>query len=161
MKRSFLVLVLTSLLILAGCSSQTEIKTMTFSDYYRNAESFNEIGPQISIYFSCIRAAYDGSNKTNLESFSLPNEYGDARGELLSFAQADIDLSDILNSDDGLAQNIAKEKLLRPFLQIEQMLNEKDVLLSANQHVKNEQWFEDLNALVWNSIDEYRRGTGE
>lgn len=161
MKRFFLALGLMSLMILVGCSSQTEIKTMTFSDYYQNAENFDEIEPQISIYFSCIRAAYDGSNKTDLESFSLPNEYSDAKSKLLSFVQTDIDLSDVLNSDDGLSRNIAKEKLLRPFLQIDQMLSEKEVLLSTSQHVENEQWFEDLNTLIWNSIDEYRRGTGE
>lgn len=155
------IIVIMGLMILTGCSSQVKIKTLTFSDYYQSAEDFDEIEPQISMYFSCIRDAYENSNQKDLKSFSLAKEYNDAKDKLKSFTQADVDLSSILDSDDGLSKSIAKEKLLRPFLQIEQMLSERDVLLSTNQHLENEQWFEDLNALVWNSIDEYRRGTGE
>ncbi len=109
-------------------------------------------------YFSYIRSAYEGSNEKNVESFVLADGYENAKSALAEFSQNDFDLSETGETPEG---HLAKLQLLEPYLRIEAMLGEREVLLSASSHVENEDWFQQLNSLIWDSIDEYRRGTGD
>lgn len=159
MKKLYRVLLVLGLSVcLFGCSSKVEVTSMSFSDYYRSADGFDEIRPALNLYFSCIRKAYDDSNKTSLKSFKLADEYIEAKSALESLCQSGIGEAGLL---DAVAEHLARQQLLEPFLKIEMMLSEKDLLLAADGNAKDEQWFESLNSLVWDSIDEYRRGGGE
>lgn len=141
-----------------GCSSELEVTTMSFSAYYQCANNFDKIEPALNLYFSCIRSAYDNSNKTDLKSFELADEYADAKNTLKTFLQSNGDLSDSLDNDDIMKKALAKLQLLEPYLKIETMLEERLLLLEGDKNAKDVQWFDRLNSLVWDSIDEYRRG---
>lgn len=159
MKELYLTLLTFGIFIcVTGCTPKLEITTMSFSDYYQNADSFDEIEPALNLYFSCIRSAYDNSNKVSLKSFELADEYIDAKNALEAFSQSNGDLSDVLGNDDVMEKTLAKLKLLEPYLEIETMLKERLLLLEDDKNAKDTQWFGSLNSLVWDSIDEYRRG---
>lgn len=157
-KLCFALLVLIGIACITGCSSKLEVTTMSFSDYYQSADNFDEIEPALNLYFSCIRAAYDSSNKDSLKSFELADEYIGAKETLSALSQSNGDLPDILGNDDAMKTALVKLQLLEPYLKIEAMLDERLLLLEENKNAKNSQWFDSLNSLVWNSIDEYRRG---
>lgn len=159
MKKLYLILFTFGIFIcITGCTPKLKITTMSFSDYYQNADGFDEIEPALNLYFSCIRSAYDNSNKASLKSFKLADEYIDAKNALKKFSQSNGDLSDILGNDDAMERTLAKLKLLEPYLKIETMLEERLLLLEGDKNAKDTQWFGSLNSLVWDSIDEYRRG---
>lgn len=163
MKKLLYVVMLFAMAVsMAGCSNQAETTNLSFSDYYKEAEGFDEIRPYLEEYFSYVRSAYEESNKKDIESFKLADGYENSRNALAEFSQSNTDLSETNGGENSAHENyLVKLKLLEPYLQIEMMLNEKDVLLSANKHIENEDWFQRLNTLIWDSIDEYRRGTGE
>lgn len=150
---------LSVLISVSGCSSQVEIESLSFSDYYKEADGFDEIRPYLEEYFSYIRSAYEKSDKSDMESFVLAEGYESAKNTLAEFSQSNSDSYE--NDESTLESSLAKLQLLEPYLQIEVMLNERTVLLSSSKHVENEEWFQRLNTLVWDSIDEYRRGTGD
>lgn len=142
----------------SGCSNQAEITGLSFSEYYKGADEFDIIRPYLEEYFSYVRSAYEGSNEKDVESFVLADGYENAENALAEFSQNDSDLSE---TGEALEGHLAKLQLLEPYLRIEAMLGEREVLLSASSHVENEDWFQQLNSLIWDSIDEYRRGTGD
>lgn len=153
MKRYF-TLFLTVLIFFSfsACSSENSKPfTISFSEYYRDADDFNKIEPALNQYFDCIKTAFEKSNEKSLESFTLPDTYSSIQSTLASLSQAETDLT----SDTYLA----KLNLLEPYLQIEVLLAERTLLLS-NGDTTDEEWFERLDTLFWDSIDEYRRGDG-
>lgn len=151
------IMLLLIVLGLSACSSQTKNDSLniTFSEYYQNADDYEKIYPLLNEYFSCIQSAYDKSDKSDLESFVLPDEYTNVSNQL----------SEISNDNSGFIvdgkTNLSKEylarlQLLEPYLQIEVLLTEKSMLSSPN-----EEWFMNMNTFLTNVFSEYENGTGE
>ena len=142
---------------LSACSSQTKDDSLniTFSEYYQNADDYEKIYPLLNEYFSCIQSAYDKSDKAELGSFVLPDEYTNVSNQL----------SEISNDNSGFIvdgkTNLSKEylarlQLLEPYLRAEVLLAEKGMLSSPN-----EEWFNEVNTFLINTFSKYKNGTGE
>lgn len=151
---------------ISGCSSKTETEGISFSEYYQSAEEFEEIRPQLEQYFLCIQSAYENSNKKDIESFELPEEYVEARDTLSSFYELHNERrDDIINIKDDSERTAAEKKylstnrLLEPYLGIEAMIAGQKLLMLVSSHVENEDWFEELDDLIKASVEEYRTGT--
>lgn len=142
---------------LSACSSQTKDDSLNiaFSEYYQNADDYEKIYPLLNKYFSCMQSAYDKSDKSDLESFVLQDEYTNISNQL----------SDISNDNSGFIVNgktnlskeyLARLQLLEPYLRAEVLLVEKEMLSSPN-----EEWFTNVNTFLTNALSEYENGTGE
>ena len=151
------IMLLLIVLGLSACSSQTKNDSLniTFSEYYQNADDYEKIYPLLNEHFSCIQSAYDKSNKSDLESFVLPDEYTNVSNQL----------SEISNDNSGFIvdgkTNLSKEylarlQLLEPYLRAEVLLTEKEMLSSPK-----EEWFMDINTFLTNTFSEYENGAGE
>ena len=151
------IMLLLIVLGLSACSSQTKDNSLniTFSEYYQNADDYEKIYPLLNEYFSCIQSAYDKSDKSDLESFVLPDEYTNVSNQL----------SEISNDNSGFIvdgkTNLSKEylarlQLLEHYLRAEAIIAEKAMLSSPN-----EEWFTNMNTFLTNTLSEYENGTGE
>lgn len=165
-KRTFtFIMLLLIVLGLSACSSQTKDNSLniTFSEYYQNADDYEKIYPLLNEYFSYIQSAYDKSDKSELDSFVLPDEYTNVSNQL----------SEISNDNSGFIvdgkTNLSKEylarlQLLEPYLEMEYFIKQKDLLLVGNGNSKvalNEEWFNEVGAFLDNTISEYENGVGE
>ena len=157
-KRTFtFIMLLLIALGLSACSSQTKNDSLniTFSEYYQNADDYEKIYPLLNEYFSYIQSAYEKSNKSDLNSFVLPDEYTNVSNQL----------SEISNDNSGFIvdgkTNLSKEylarlQLLEPYLQSEVLLAEKVMLPSPN-----EEWFVNMGTFLTDTLSEYEIGVGE
>lgn len=156
--RTFIfIMLLLTVLVSSACSSQTKDNSvnLTFSEYYQNADDYEIIYPLLNEYFSCIQNAYYASDKSDLNSFVLSDDYQNVSNQL----------SEISNDNSGFIvdgkTNLSKEylarlQLLEPYLQIEVLLAEKSMLSSPN-----EEWFNKLDVFLTTTYSEYQNGTGE
>lgn len=151
------IMLLLIVLGLSACSAQTKDDPLniTFSEYYQNADDYEKIYPLLNEYFSYIQSAYDKSDKSDLNSFVLPNEYTNVSNQL----------SEISNDNSGFIidgkTNLSKEylarlQLLEPYLRAKVIIAEKAMLSSPN-----EEWFTNMNTFLTNALSEYENGTGE
>lgn len=142
---------------LSACSSQTKDDSLniTFSEYYQNADDYEKIYPLLNEYFSCIQSAYDKSDKSELGSFVLPDEYTNVSNQL----------SEISNDSSGLIvdgkTNLSKEylarlQLLEPYLRAEVIIAEKEMLSSPN-----DDWFNEVAVFLTSTYSEFQNGAGE
>lgn len=151
-----------------GCSTKPVYACLSFSEYYQNADDFDEISQQLELYFSLIETAYENSNKKKLASFVLSEEYEDVQGALALFSDSLKNEHDDIAKieDDILRANtekayICKLKLLSPYTQIESLIAEQKLMLKTSPNAKDEEWFDELNTVVKDSVKEYLMGTGE
>ena len=152
------IMMLLTILSLSACSSQTKDESinLTFSQYYQNADDYDKIYPLLNEYFSGIQNAYDKSDKEDLNTFSLPDNFSEIAKKL----------SDISNDDSGIRTSdgqlntsneyIARLKILEPYLRMEVCLAERNMLSSPN-----EDWFAKLNNMLSETYMEYETETGE
>lgn len=151
------IMLLLIVLGLSACSSQAKDNSLniTFSEYYQNADDYEKIYPLLNEYFSCIQSAYDKSDKSDLESFVLPDEYTNVSNQL----------SETSNDNSGFIvegkTNLSKEylarlQLLEPYLRAEVLLTEKEMLSSPN-----EEWYTNVNTFLTDALSEYENGIGE
>ena len=142
---------------LSACSSQTKDNSinLTFSEYYQNADDYEKIYPLLNEYFSYVQSAYDKSDKSDLNSFVLSDDYINISNQL----------SEISNDNSGFIvdgkTNLSKEylarlQLLEPYLQAEVLLAEKAMLSSPN-----EEWFNEVAVFLTSTYSELQNGTGE
>lgn len=108
-------------------------------------------------YFSCIQSAYDKSDKSDLESFVLPDEYTNVSSQL----------SEISNDNSGFIvdgkTNLSKEylarlQLLEPYLEMEYFIKQKDLLSVGNGNSKialNDEWFNEVDAFLTATYSKY------
>ena len=152
----FIILLLT-VLGLSDCSSQTKDDSLnlTFSEYYQNADDYEKIYPLLNEYFSYVQSAYDKSDKSDLNSFALSDNYMNVSNQL----------SEISNDNSGFIiegktnmskEYIARLQLLEPYLQAEVLLAEKALLSSPN-----EEWFVNMGTFLTDTLSEYENGEGE
>ncbi len=142
---------------LSACSSQTKDDSLNiiFSEYYQNADDYEKIYPLLSEYFSCIQSAYDKSDKSNLDSFVLPDEYTNVSNRLSEISNDSSEL--IVDGKTNLSKEyLARLQLLELYLRAEVLLVEKEMLSSPN-----EEWFTNMNTFLKNALSEYKNGTGE
>lgn len=156
--RTFIfIMLLCTMLGLSACSSQIKDNSinLTFSEYYQNADDYEKIYPLLNEYFSYIQSAYDKSDKSNLNSFVLSDDYINISNQL----------SEISNDNSGFIvdgkTNLSKEylarlQLLEPYLQAEVLLAEKAMLSSPN-----EEWFVNMDTFLTDTFSEYKNGIGE
>ncbi len=149
----------------SACSSQTKDNSinLTFSEYYQNANDYEIIYPLLNEYFSCVQNAYDASDKSDLNSFVLSDDYKNISNQL----------SEISNDNSGFIvdgkANLSKEylarlQLLEPYLEMEYFIKQKDLLLTGNGNseiVLNENWFTEIGNFLTTTYSEYQNGTGE
>lgn len=142
---------------LSACSSQTKDDSLNiaFSEYYQNADDYEKIYPLLNKYFSCMQSAYDKSDKSDLESFVLQDEYTNVSNQL----------SDISNDNSGFIvdgkTNLSKEylarlQLLEPYLQAEVYIAQKAMLSSPN-----DEWFKEVDIFLTSTYSEFQNGTEE
>jgi len=148
-----------------GCSPKTVYACLSFSEYYQNVDGFDEISPQLELYFSLIETAYENSNKKKLASFVLSEEYEEVQGALdLFYNSLKEERNNIIQiEDDVLRANaeeayIAKLRLLSPYAQVESKIAERELMLKASPNSKDEEWFDELNGIVKDSVREYLMG---
>lgn len=138
--------------------------SLEFSEYYQQAEDFEELEPLLNQYFSAVQEAYDKSDKENLETFVLDESYEEIF-EILSDRQEEYDgkLDSLLSlSDEEQKAYLATLKLFHPFLKIHAFILEKDVLLVANDYrAPNVEWFEKFEKNLSDIYIEYTQGSGE
>ena len=153
------IMLLLIVLGLSACSSQTKDNSLniTFSEYYQNADDYEKIYPLLNEYFSCIQSAYDKSDKSDLESFVLPDEYTNVSSQL----------SEISNDNSGFIvdgkTNLSKEylarlQLLEPYLEMEYFIKQKDLLSVGNGNSKialNDEWFNEVDAFLTATYSKY------
>lgn len=169
MKKLYLfVLVICLTLPILGCSSKTVYACLSFSKYYQGVDNFDEISTQLELYFSLIETAYENSNKKKLSSFVLSEEYDEVRDTLQSFYDALKEKREsITQIEDDTSYALAEEsyiselKLLSPYIQIESMIAEQKLMLQTSPHTKDEEWFNELNTVIKDSVREYLMGTEE
>lgn len=137
---------------------------LQFSEYYQQAEDFEELEPLLNQYFGAVQAAYDRSDKENLETFVLDESYEEIF-EILSDRQDECDekFDSLLSlSDEEQKNHLATLKLLFPFLKIHAFILEKNFLLAVNDgHVSNIEWFEKFETNLSDIYIEYAQGNGE
>lgn len=126
-KRTFtFIMLLLIVLGLSACSAQTKDDSLniTFSEYYQNANDYEKIYPLLNEYFSYIQSAYEKSDKSDLGSFVLPDDYKNVSNQL----------SEISNDNSGFIvdgkTNLSKEylarlQLLEPYLEMEYFIKRK------------------------------------
>ncbi len=151
-----------------GCSPKTVHACLSFSEYYQDVDSFDEISPQLELYFSSIETAYENSDKKKLSSFTLPDEYNEAQKALQSFYDdLENEWNDVLLIEDIALRTTAEEsyvsklRLLYPYVQIESIIAEQKLILQTSPRTKDEEWFDRLNTTIKDSVKEYLLGTGE
>ena len=83
------IMMFSIILVISACSSQNEETTvnLTFSEYYQNADDFEKIYPLLNEYFACIENAYKESDKTDLNSFVLSDDYNDISNQLSAISK--------------------------------------------------------------------------
>lgn len=138
--------------------------SLEFSEYYQQAEDFEELEPLLNQYFGAVQAAYDRSDKENLETFVLDDSYEEVF-KILSDRQAKCDekFNSIFSLDDDEQKSyLATLNLFHPFLKIHALILEKDVLLVANDyHAPNTAWFNKMSETLFEIYSEYANGNGE
>lgn len=150
------IIVLLTMLGLSACSSKPKNETLNlaFSEYYQSADDYERIQPLMVKYFSCIQKAYNESDKSNLNTFALSDEYKEASNSL----------SEISNDNSGAMVNgktnlskeyLARLQLLEPYLRMELLIAEKDLLNNLNKD-----WFDKVNIFLETTYSEYENGTG-
>lgn len=156
--RTFIfIMLLFTMLGLPACSSQTKDNSinLTFSEYYQNADDYEKIYPLLNEYLSCVQNAYDKSDKSDLNSFILSDNYVNVSNQL----------SEMSNDNSGFIvdgkTNMTKEylarlQLLEPYLQAEVLLAEKAMLPSPN-----DEWFNEVDGFLTSTYSELQNGTGE
>lgn len=167
-KFRILALALCLIIFTSGCSRKNVYACLSFSEYYQGAEDFDEISPQLELYFSLIETAYENSNKKSLSSFVLSEEYDEVRDTLQSFYDAlKNERNDMAQIEDDISYALAEKsyisklKLLSPYIQVESIIAEQKLMLQASPHIKDEDWFDKLNTVIKDSVREYLMGTGE
>lgn len=160
--KCYAILIMAFLIIssLSACSSQTNSNstTLIFSQYYQDADDFEEISPLLKAYFDCIQSAYDNSDKKDLNTFILPDEYINISKQLSEISN---DNSDMIVDGKTNTSNeyIGRLQLIEPYLQIEVKLQSKEMLQTSN--TSNEKWFTELNSLLSEIYSEYKNGDGK
>lgn len=159
----FIILLLTTF-GLFSCSAKSEDTSLNliFSEYYQSADKYEEIQPLLNDYFFCIQNAYDASDKKNLESFILSDEYEDVSeklGEKLDDFDKLIDEL-IKEGKDFSEESRATLGLLLPYQKVELAISERNLCLSAGVDVSPD-WFDELNECLTNAYEEYENGTGD
>lgn len=159
------VIALACSLSLSACAPSQGV-TLEFSEYYQSADNFEEIEPLLNQYFSMVQAAYDNSDKTNLESFVLDDGYEEVADSLTAMqTKLFNDFSVILRagSDSAKQTYLAEAELLEPFSHIEAKIAESTLLLedTINNHVRDTDWFDDLSEIISDAHTEYAEGNGE
>ena len=147
------IMMLLTILSLSACSLQTKDDSinLTFSQYYQNVDDYDKIYPLLNEYFSGIQNAYDKSDKEDLNTFSLPDNFSEIAKKLSDISKRTSDGQ--LNTSN---EYIARLKILEPYLRMEVCLAERNMLSSPN-----EDWFAKLNNLLSETYMEYETGTGE
>ena len=114
-------------------------------------------------YFSCVQSAYDKSDKSDLNSFVLSDDYMSISNQL----------SEISNDNSGFIvdgkTNLSKEylarlQLLEPYLEMEYFIKQKDLYSAGNGNsaiALNEEWFKEVDAFLTATYSEYEDGIGE
>lgn len=151
------IMLLLIVLGLSACSSQTKDDSLNiiFSEYYQNADDYEKIYPLLSEYFFCIQSAYDKSDKSDLESFVLPDNYTNVSNQLSEISNDNSGF--VINGKTNLSKEyLARLQLLEPYLRAEAIIAEKAMLSSPN-----EEWFTNMNTFLKNALSEYENGTGE
>ncbi|MBD5555218.1 MAG: hypothetical protein HDQ95_07765 [Roseburia sp.] len=160
MRRKYLfifTLVLLTILSLSACSSQTKNDSvnLTFSEYYQSADDYEKIHPLLNEYFSCVQNAYNNSDKSNLNSFVLSEDYIGVSNQLFEISNDDSGF--IVDGEINLSSEyLARLQLLEPFLRAEVLLVEKTMLSSPN-----EDWYSEMGEFLTATYSEYANGTGE
>ncbi|MBD5555224.1 MAG: hypothetical protein HDQ95_07795 [Roseburia sp.] len=150
-------MVLLTILSLSACSSQTKNGSvnLTFSEYYQSADDYEKIHPLLNEYFSCVQNAYNNSDKSNLNSFVLSEDYIGVSNQLLEISNDDTGF--IVDGEINLSREyLARLQLLEPFLRAEVLLVEKTMLSSPN-----EDWYSEMGEFLTATYSEYANGTGE
>lgn len=165
MKKKILAAVLTLAcsLSLSACAPSQGV-TLEFSEYYQSADNFEEIEPLLNQYFSMVQAAYDNSDKTNLESFVLDDGYEEVADALKEISDEVSDNFDNISIYDkqALKQQAVQLKLIHPYLLVEVKIAEQNLLLSANyDHLEKPAWFTELEDKLSDTYAEYAEGDGE
>lgn len=139
--------------------------SLEFSEYYQQAEDFEELEPLLNQYFGAVQAAYDRSDKENLETFVLDDSYEEVEA-ILSKKQK--------NHSDKFAEIVtlspyeqepymAALKLYRLYLKVGLLISERDLIVISNtsDSIYNPEWFAELDASLLDVYDECANGNGE
>ena len=138
--------------------------SLEFSEYYQQAEGFEEIEPLLNQYFNAVQSAYDRSDKENLETFVLDDSYeaiADVLNEMNEQHSDKIGGFFSMSDAEKVSYNAAS-KLYLCFLKTNLIIIEKKALLIANDdHLYKPYWFVELNDTLLDCYNEYANGNGE
>lgn len=166
MKKYYLsvIIVFLTLIGLSACSSKSKdtILALEFSQYYQNADDYEKIQPLMTKYFSCIQNAFDESDKSNLNTFILSDEYKEASNSLSEISNDNS--GSVVNGETNISKEyLARLQLLEPYLRMEYYLAQKDLLLKGNGNSNvalNKDWFSEVKGFLTNTYSEFENGTG-
>lgn len=138
--------------------------SLEFSEYYQQAEDFEELEPLLNQYFGAVQAAYDRSDKQNLETFVLDESYEEARNNLkkrYDVCNSNFATSTTLNQVEMRAY-AAELAMFLQFSEIETLIAERDVHLGFGYTQQNgKDWFSGLAKMLSDAYSEYANGNGE
>lgn len=167
MKKKILaaVIALACSLSLSACAPSQGV-TLEFSEYYQSADNFEEIEPLLNQYFSMVQAAYDNSDKTNLESFVLDDGYEEVADALEEIRDEIDDIS--IYDKQILKQHVIQLNLVHPYLLVHAKILERDAIVNAKSleeqrtgerlQAENPEWFTELNEELSETYTEYVEG---
>ena len=138
--------------------------SLEFSEYYQQAEDFEELEPLLNQYFGAVQAAYDRSDKQNLETFVWDESYEEVKNTLKEMSEISSDkMSGFFSMTEAEKGSYnAALKIYNSSLKINVLITEKDALLVANyNHLYKPEWFSELNDSLLEAYDEYANGNGE
>lgn len=149
----------------SACSSQTKDDSinLTFSEYYQNADDYEKIYPLLNEYFSYVQNAYDESDKSDLSTFVLSDDYKSVSNQLSEISNDNSGF--IVNGKTNLSKEyLARFQLLEPYLEMEYFIKQKDLLSAGNGNLGialNEEWFKEVDDFLITTYSEYQNGVGE
>lgn len=138
--------------------------SLEFSEYYQQAEDFEEIEPLLNQYFKAVQSAYDRSDKENLETFVLDDSYeaiADVLNEMNKRHSDKMGSFFSMSDAEKISYNAAS-KLYLCFLKTNLIIIGKEVLLIENDnHLYKPDWFIELNDTLLECYNEYANGNSE
>lgn len=147
---------------------EKEPLTIRFSEYYQKAIDYEKIYPLLNKYFNCVQDAYDDSDRTDIATFILNEEYQSVAEELSELSNThkeeilkitrNIYSLDINN--EVINNNIATLKMFEQFLKVEMHLASREILFNSDND-SSDQWFDNLNIILECAYLEFEIGTGE
>lgn len=139
--------------------------SLEFSEYYQQAEDFEELEPLLNQYFGMVQAAYDRSDKQNLETFVLDDSFEEVEAILSQKQKIHTDkFAEVVTLTPHKQEPyMAALELYRLYLKVALLISERDFIVVSNTSgfIYNPEWFTELHDSLLDVYNECAYNNGE